>query len=180
MRLLAPATETPSRFTTVVGQVHTIALKFNSGKLYPSTRPGLLDSVMYTLNDGRRAWFAPEVAKLIDDLRLAPGEPFTIVNHGARRGWEVLRRPATPEHEPEMPPFAPEKAAPAPDTTPAAVVVTGAPATKLEHALKTAIQAAANAEKFSDAIGHPVRFDAEAIRAMAITVLINSSSEARR
>jgi hypothetical protein len=51
-----------------------------------------------------------------------------------------------------------------------------APPTKLEHALKTAISAAYNAERFGAELGYVVRFDADAIKSMAITVLINMSS----
>jgi hypothetical protein len=54
------------------------------------------------------------------------------------------------------------------------------PTTKLEHALKTAISAAYNAEKFGTDLGYVVRFDAEAIKSMAITVLINMSEGGRR
>jgi hypothetical protein len=52
--------------------------------------------------------------------------------------------------------------------------------TKLEHALKTAISAAYNAEKYGSELGYVVRFDADAIKSMAITVLINMSGEGRR
>ena len=52
--------------------------------------------------------------------------------------------------------------------------------TKLEHALKTAISAAHNAEKYGSELGYVVRFDADAIKSMAITVLINMSGEGRR
>jgi hypothetical protein len=52
--------------------------------------------------------------------------------------------------------------------------------TKLEHALKTAISAAYNAEKYGAELGYVVRFDADAIKSMAITVLINMSEGSRR
>ena len=52
--------------------------------------------------------------------------------------------------------------------------------TKLEHALKTAISAAYNAEKYGAELGYVVRFDADAIKSMAITVLINMSESGRR
>jgi hypothetical protein len=55
-----------------------------------------------------------------------------------------------------------------------------APPTKLEHALKTAISAAFNAERFGAELGYVVRFDADAIKSMAITVLINMSDGNRR
>jgi hypothetical protein len=54
------------------------------------------------------------------------------------------------------------------------------PITKLEHALKTAISAAHNAEKFGSELGYVVRFDADAIKSMAITVLINMSERVQR
>jgi hypothetical protein len=54
------------------------------------------------------------------------------------------------------------------------------PLTKLEHALKTAISAAYNAEKYGSKLGYVVRFDADVIKSMAITVLINMSGESRR
>jgi hypothetical protein len=52
--------------------------------------------------------------------------------------------------------------------------------TKLEHALKTAISAAYSAEKYGAELGYVVRFDADAIKSMAITVLINMSEGNRR
>jgi hypothetical protein len=55
-----------------------------------------------------------------------------------------------------------------------------APITKLEQALKTAISAAHNAEKFGSELGYVVRFDADAIKSMAITVLINMSERVQR
>jgi len=54
------------------------------------------------------------------------------------------------------------------------------PLTKLESALKTAISAAHNAEKFGAEIGYVVRFDSDAIKSMAITVLINMNEGSRR
>jgi hypothetical protein len=44
--------------------------------------------------------------------------------------------------------------------------------TKLEHALRVAIRAASNAEKYGQELGYTVRFDTDAIKSMAITVLI--------
>jgi hypothetical protein len=55
-----------------------------------------------------------------------------------------------------------------------------APTTQLEHALKTAISAAHNAERYGAELGYVVRFDADAIKSMAITVLINMSGAHQR
>jgi hypothetical protein len=91
--------------------------------------------------------------------------------------------PCTNIHE--MPPFAPisnghngngdqhDESTPVKD-------VPSAPVTKLEHALRTAISAAHNAEKFGSELGYVVRFDADAIKSMAITVLINMSERSPR
>ena len=93
--------------------------------------------------------------------------------------------PATCIDRDEIPPFAPlnnghiggsgNGSPPSPCT-----LVPSAPATKLEQALKTAISAAHNAEKFGSEIGYVVRFDADAIKSMAITVLINMSERSPR
>jgi hypothetical protein len=48
---------------------------------------------------------------------------------------------------------------------------------KLEHALKTAIAAAAGAEQFGHEIGYEVRFAPVDIRAIAIDVLMNGSQD---
>lgn len=68
----------------------------------------------------------------------------------------------------------PDKVEEEPDKTPPS------PTTKLEHALKTAISAAHNAEKYGSELGYVVRFDADAIKSMAITVLINMAQGPRR
>ena len=104
--------------------------------------------------------------------------PETQLEHDLRASVDLANSKNGHEHtiqEPE-PPSSPPKAnghvngsAPAP-----------APLTKLESALKTAIAAAHNAEKFGAEIGYVVRFDSDAIKSMAITVLINMSEGSRR
>ena len=54
------------------------------------------------------------------------------------------------------------------------------PVTKLEQALKTAILASANAERYGAEIGYTVRFTPEAIKCMAISVLIGMEQGGRR
>ena len=48
---------------------------------------------------------------------------------------------------------------------------------KLEHALKTAIAAAAGAEQFGNQIGYEVHFTPDDIRAMAIDALMCGSKD---
>jgi hypothetical protein len=156
----------------------------------------------------------PIVARKIEALGIAPGEPFelckTQVKNGRLRSIEWwLRRtdaespdgknieiPTEPPTDLESqlvqsisaangangnghPPSTAQNEAPQSDSlksTPSQSV----PTTKLEHALRTAISAAHNAEKYGSDLGYVVRFDADAIKSMAITVLINMSEGARR
>jgi hypothetical protein len=94
-------------------------------------------------------------------------------------------QPATCTCIEQIPPFAPlsngHNGHNDSDSVPAlSKQVQSAPATKLEHALRTAISAAHNAEKFGSELGYVVRFDADAIKSMAITVLINMSERTTR
>ena len=53
------------------------------------------------------------------------------------------------------------------------------PPTRLEYALRTALEAAKGAEEYSEQIGRPIRFDKDDIRLMAQTLVINASKEGR-
>lgn len=149
------------------------------------------DRVMFHLADGRVMYVPPFVAQKIQAEGAVTGERFqlckTQIRNGGRRSieWTVRRvDPSEPEPETQLEhdleaslkdvranenengngkghPLSPP-----PNSQPA-------PATKLEHALKTAISAAYNAERYGAELGYVVRFDADAIKAMAITVLIN-------
>ena len=55
-----------------------------------------------------------------------------------------------------------------------------APSTQLAHALKTAISAAADAEKFAKTLDYNIRFTTDDIRSMGITVLIGMQQRAPR
>ena len=163
------------------------------------------DRVMFHLADGRVMYVPPIVATQIESNGIAPGERFELckgrLTDGRGRSVEWRVRRLDPGLSPE------ETAAtqlesdlrasteialankahrdpvngngnghhPAHDGT-ASIT----PSTKLEHALKTAISAAHNAEKFGSELGYVVRFDSDAIKSMAITVLINMSEGGRR
>jgi len=149
------------------------------------------DRVMFTLADGRIMYVPPFVATKIQAECVAAGDRFrlckTQVRNGNRRAieWTVRRiDPSEPDADTAL-----ERDLRAslesvstngngnghkdPPPTPT-------PTTKLEHALKTAISAAYNAERYGTELGYVVRFDADAIKAMAITVLINMNGENRR
>lgn len=127
----------------------TLSLEYATGKRVSSRIPGAPDQMYYSLAGSRETYLPLEVGKLIDDLHLTPGEPFTLCKLGPGN-WEVDRQRKDTEPQPHSP----------------------ADTTKLEHALKTAILAASNAEKYGTEIGYTVRFDSECIKSMAITVLI--------
>jgi hypothetical protein len=145
------------------------------------------DRVMFTLTDGRVMYVPPFVADKIQREGLAPGDRFelckTQVKKGSRRSIEWIVRRIPSEPEPETPLERDLRA------SIESVAANGngnghhadrerehpAPTTKLEHALKTAISAAYSAERYGAELGYVVRFDADAIKSMAITVLINMS-----
>ena len=122
--------------------------------------------------------------------------PETQIEHDPRVSIEMANAKKPSSELPELPPPVPAPAIPTngngngtgESTVPASPVPVAAPndnpqprsLTKLEHALKTAISAAYNAEKYGSELGYVVRFDADAIKSMAITVLINMSGESRR
>ena len=145
--------------------------------------------------------------KLIEwEVQRLESEPETKLEQELRESIEVAQAAKIAQSSelsekpgPQKPPATAEQAAtPDPVPIPAVVAVpngssngTGAsaarngnnspaPTTKLEHALKTAISAAHNAEKYGAELGYVVRFDADAIKSMAITVLINMSEGSRR
>jgi len=120
--------------------------------------------VLFNLTGRRRLYVPLEVGKEIRSLTLAPGQPFVICKAtiNGQRGfrWTVERKA----------PDAPE-IAPSPQSAVRA-------ATKIEHALKTAIAAACSAEKFGEEIGYPVRFSEQSIKSLACTVLIEMGKAA--
>jgi hypothetical protein len=167
-----------------------VVLERPDGTLVPG-RYG--DRVMFKLADGRVMYVPPFVANKIHEAGVEVGEHFEVckiqVRKDRRRAIEwVVRRLDSPQAEPETPLERDLRA------SIDAVSANGngnghngsgrpaapAPTTKLEHALKTAISAAFNAERYGAELGYVVRFDADAIKSMAITVLINMSGDSRR
>jgi hypothetical protein len=132
--------------------------------------------VCFGLQDGRKLYAEPVVAHRIAELKVQPGERITITKREAKAGnarvieWHV--------HRLDQP-------------QPVAKILNGAenldghevspvprkPMTRLEDALRTALEAARGAEKYSQEIGHPVAFDKNDIRLMAQTLVINQSRE---
>jgi hypothetical protein len=162
------------------------------------------DRVMFHLADGRVMYVPPIVADKIAANGIPPGELFELckarVSEGRRRSirWQVRRLARDPAQTPSESQLESDlrdsiaialKNRSHPDAASAngdsqhsirAEPSSPSPSTKLEHALKTAISAACSAEKFGAELGYVVRFDSDAIKSMAITVLINMSEGGRR
>ena len=167
------------------------------------------DRVMFQLAEGGVMYVPPIVATKIEEQSIEPGERFQLCKSRVTVGrrcsidWQVRRK--EPEEDlcesqlesdlrrsiEAVVSDAPQLVLPNGNGT-APAMSGGAkplaqnggsastPTTKLEHALKTAITAACNAEKFGAELGYVVRFDSDAIKSMAITVLINMSEGSRR
>jgi hypothetical protein len=174
-----------------------VASKITAGGILPGERFHLCKAAVRTGQKRSVEWLLERVNPQQTAERLANGtpaaEPETPLERDLRMSVEMVNGrkagrgresvPCTNIHE--MPPFAPisnghngnrdqhDEPTPVKD-------VPHAPVTKLEHALRTAISAAHNAEKFGSELGYVVRFDADAIKSMAITVLINMSERSQR
>src|ERR1019366_183564 len=193
-------TQTREKLVLQVGRPVTIALEYSTGKLVPSSFGGP-DQMYFALTDGR-GWYADLAAsELIEKLDLVSREPFTVENVGAgrfevERAGEFPTEPITTQPAPSR--VEPQRAATrvggeraagtsdrgeqptAANSHPESTSASAQPATKLEQALKTAILASANAEKYGAEIGYTVRFTPEAIKCMAISVLIGMEQGGRR
>ena len=174
-----------------------VASKISAEGIVPGERFHLCKAAARTGQKRSVEWLLERVDPQQTAERLADGtpaaEPETPLERDLRMSVEMVNGrkagrgrppvPCTDIHE--MPPFAPisnghngngdqhDEPTPVKD-------VPSAPVTKLEHALRTAISAAHNAEKFGSELGYVVRFDADAIKSMAITVLINMSERSQR
>ena len=174
-----------------------VASKIEAEGIVPGERFQLCKAAVRTGRKRSVEWLLQRInseqarERLADGM--ASGAPETSLEHDLRVSIEMANakkaglgpQPATSACAEEIPPFAPidngridsngNSSAPTLNRN-----VPSAPVTKLEHALKTAISAAHNAEKFGAELGYVVRFDADAIKSMAITVLINMSERTAR
>jgi hypothetical protein len=190
------------------------------------------DRVMYTLDDNRRIYVAPFVARRISELGIRAGEPFKICKRHVKSGrsktvdWLVERIDAdgetqlerdlrdsidiansrndnstsapTPASDPPSPVIVlPRRVTKASAKAP--TTVNGSanghstsslptesddgrqppPDTQLAHALKTAIAAAVEAEKFAKTLDYNIRFTTDDVRSMGITILIGMQQRQR-
>ncbi len=185
---MTPASK-PTTLKLEDGKVYTLALLYTTGRQSQFNQT----QTLFTLTSGDRLIVPYTTAKQIEQLGLAPREAFQIVKY-ANNQWKVRKAPGALRVDPEIVDVSekegPQNNAAQIDTTeiqtgpqpttlrkPAGIeqyAIT--PATQLEHALKVALQAASNAEKYAQQIGYTCRFTPEAIKSMAITLLINQSN----
>lgn len=156
-----------------LGTVYTVALK------YPKPQPssGFHGSELrWMLMDGR-ALYAP-VSLEAQFRAFKPGERFTVqkVKAGRSVKWSIQRANAVEAQPANELPEERQKQQPAITLLERSDSVDATsyeiPSSRLDDALKTAVSAAAAAEKHGAAIGYSIRFRPEDVRAMAISVLI--------
>ena len=171
----------PKYFRPELPKSYSIAIKYPmpvqvNGQAGPELR--------WTLSDGAAFYTPLDFAGKLEKLNIKPGQQFRVEKRmaGRKAEWFV-------SHVPVLQPTKglPQKAATlisqagpldAPEglDEPNPQPMRKSPETALEVALKTAVSAAAEAERHAQAIGYPVRFKPEDIRALGITVLIGMQS----
>lgn len=85
------------------GEPVTISLRYPSGKVVASLIPGAPPQMYYSLMDGRGCYLPLEVGRIIDDLKLKAGEPFTLLKAGPR-DWRATRIEPKRDFYPPLPP----------------------------------------------------------------------------
>jgi len=177
----------PNYFKPELNKPYTLALKYPSGTpVSGNAGPEL----RWILSDGRALYTPLDFADKLKAIGISkPGQRFQAERRTKGRKAEWLVTPTSNEslatHVPDL--RGPQKAAAileaagaldAPESE-----IKGnhrpdrkAPATALEIALKTAVAAAAAAEKHAEGLGYSCRFSSADIRAMGISVLIGLQS----
>jgi hypothetical protein len=155
--------EKPGYLKLADNQPVTVALKYQT----PREVTGAWGPQLLWILTGNRALYTPLHVKAdVEKLNIRAGQKFTIEKRQAngKTGWVVsLAQPvaALLNGQESLDNPIPENPR---------------PSTMLESALKTAVSAAAAAEKHATEIGYTVRFTPSDIRAMGISVLIGMES----
>jgi hypothetical protein len=181
------------RFNLTDGRVmyvpSIVASKIEAAGIVPGERFELCKSLVRTGQRRSVEWLVERISPGQDrepgDEGVATGTAETSLEHDLRLSIELANANAGFESPPNcLEEFTAAGSPPVSNGNGGAPKVNppkpAPPVTQLEHALKTAISAAHNAEKFGTELGYVVRFDADAIKSMAITVLINMSERSAR
>lgn len=169
----------PRYFKPELSTPYTIALK------YPTPRQvnGFAGpELRWTLTDGHALYTPLDFAAKLEDLNIKPGQRFQIEKRIVNRKAEWF---VSDVSDPRVQPKGPQKAAALIEAAGALEGPEGAldpihqpGSSALEAALKTAVTAAAEAERLGQSVGYTVRFSPADIRAMAISVLIQNGRAA--
>ena len=150
------------------GQPYTIALKTVAPR---EVQGNYGPQLLWILTDGKALYTPLALRDQIEKLNLKPYQPFVIqkTQNGQRAEWSA----SLPLKQPVAELLDASESLDSP-------VEVERPRTRLEDALKTAVSAAALAEKHGQAIGYNVRFAPSDIRAMGISVFIGLESRSGR
>lgn len=171
----------PKYFKPELDTPYSIALKYPTPKAVQGfSGPEL----RWILSDGLAFYTPPDFADKLKALGIKAGQPFQVEKRsdGRKAEWIVSHLPdsqpgkgapqkavsLTAQAGPLDAPFGLDEANPQPSTS--------GSQTALAHALKTAVAAAAEAEKHAERLGYSCRFSSADIRAMGISVLIGLQS----
>jgi len=172
---------------------YTIALKYPTGKQVDGLSGPQL---RWILSNGDLLYTPMVVGPQIEDLGIRPGQPFTLTKYQNGRGFNWIAELSAKTSDNIRPigkgPAAQRAATPVPhetNRTPIAAILdtaepldgipTSLSPTRLEHALKTAVRAAAEAEKYAESISYACRFSSADVKSMAISVLIGMQQGGR-
>lgn len=156
----------PKYLKIELGKLYVVALRYPA----PEIVNGFSGKECRWILVSGQALYTPEA--LADRIAaFKPGQPFTIqkIRDGQGIEWKI----GTPEQPGKQPAASILDAQPSLDSP-----VDEISHSRLEDALRNAVSAAAAAEKHGAAIGYPVRFKPEDVRAMAISVLIGMDRRA--
>jgi hypothetical protein len=147
------------------GRPVTISLKYPTPR---QVKGNWGPQLLWMLGDGQKLYTPLVVGKQIASLGIKPGQRFTIqkVAVGNRTEWhtQLAAQPIAAVLDSSEDIHGPELSE--------VTEVPRKPATQLESALKTAVAAAAAAEKHGEELGYAIRFTSQDVRAMGISVLI--------
>jgi hypothetical protein len=161
---------------------YTIALKYPTGKLVPGTWG---DQLRWILSNGDLLYTPLLVGPQIEDLGVRPGQPFILTKQKNGEGVKWVTERPTPQRAATP---VPHETKIAPKTAIATIldqsepldgIPTSIPPTRLEDALKTAVRAAAEAERYAESISYACRFSSADVKSMAISVLIGMQQGGR-
>lgn len=177
----------PKYFKPELSKPYVIALKYTTGRQVSGfSGPEL----RWILSDGQAFYTPLDFQAKIEDLGIRPGQQFQVEKRIVNRKAEWLVTAidkSIVSHLSDLRAKPPQKAVTLIEAAGAlgepeetlegnARPLPSRPATALESALKTAVTAAAEAERHGQKIGYNVRFTPADIRALGITVLIGMQS----